>query len=483
VPEDPVTEAFLTPAETACNILHVDMDSFFASVEVLDDASLAGKPVIVGGAGARGVVASCTYEARAYGIHSAMSSYEARRRCPHAVFRSGRYARYAQISEHLHEVLSRFTPLIEPIALDEAFLDVSGARRLIGRPREIAGCIRDTVGRELSLSCCVGVARTKLLAKLASRAAKPVARLEGTVPGPGVVVVPPDSELSFLHPLPIKALWGVGPATARRLEGFGVLVVGDLVKIPEQTLHHLLGASNGGRLAALARGDDVRPVEPLRVAKSVGHEETFGADLRNRHDLHRHVVRMADAVGSRLQEAGLHGRTITLKVRYADRSTISRSQTLPKPTDSAHALAAVADALLGAVDVAPGVRLLGVSMSSLGSRGPVGRQLSLTGEDDRRPDPGDRFGWTDDRETEAGGVRQAAWEEVEAAVSQVRARYGQSAVSPAALLGSEGISVKRRGDAPWGPGSPPSTRAGGSRSDASSGSSVSSAGPSRPFRR
>ena len=217
-----------------------------------------------------------------------------------------------------------------------------------------------------------------------------------------------------------------------------MLVVGDLVKIPEQTLHHLLGASNGRRLAALARDDDVRLVEPLRVAKSVGHEETFSADLRNRQDLHRHVVRMADAVGSRLQEAGLRGRTITLKVRYADHTTFSRSQTLPTPTDSAHALAAVAEALLGAVDVAPGVRLLGVSMSSLGSRGAVGHQLSLSDEDDRRPDTGDRLGGIDGRETEAGGVRQAAWEEVEAAVLQVRVRYGQSAVSPAALLGSGG---------------------------------------------
>jgi DNA polymerase-4 len=453
VPEAPVPDASVARVDTdACNILHVDMDSFFASVEVLDDSSLAGKPVIVGGTGARGVVASCTYEARAYGIHSAMSSHEARRRCPHAVFISGRYERYAQISERLHAVLSGFTPLIEPIALDEAFLDVSGARRLMGVPPEIARCIRDAVRRELSLSCCVGVARTKLLAKLASRAAKPVATPGGTVPGPGVVVVPPHSELSFLHPLPIRALWGVGPATARRLEELGVFVVGDIASVPEKTLRHVLGSANGSRLAALARGDDVRAVEPHRAVKSVGHEETFSTDLRDPQVLHLHVVRMADAVGSRLQEAGLRGRTITVKIRYANRSTISRSQTLLTPTDSAHAVATVAGALLDVVDIVTGVRLLGVSVSALVRRGPVSHQLSFGMEGDL--DQGVLRGRQEvcGREPGTGRARERAWEEVEAAVLQIRARYGQSAVSPAALVGPEGISVKRRGEAAWGPG-------------------------------
>jgi nucleotidyltransferase/DNA polymerase involved in DNA repair len=274
---DPARGA-LSGAE-GCNILHVDMDSFFASVEVLDDPSLAGKPVIVGGSGSRGVVASCTYEARAYGIHSAMPSVHARRLCPHAIFVAGRYDRYAQTSEQLHSILRRFTPLVEGIGLDEAFLDVSGARRLLGSASEIAWSIRSAVRHEMSLACCVGVARTKLLAKLASRAAKPKATAASVEPGHGVVVVRPDEEISFLRPLPIRALWGVGPATAARLAELGVVTVGDLVKIPDQTVQRVLGASNGRHLCALARGEDDRAVEPDRGVKSVGHEETFAVDL------------------------------------------------------------------------------------------------------------------------------------------------------------------------------------------------------------
>jgi DNA polymerase IV len=426
------------------------MDAFFASVEVLDDPILAGKPVIVGGTGARGVVASCTYEARAYGIHSAMSSYEARRLCPHAVFVAGRYDRYVGISERLNSILLRFTPSIEPVALDEAFLDVSGVRRSIGPPHLIARGIRDAVREELGLSCCVGVARTKLLAKLASRAAKPVATAGAARPGRGVVTVPPSEELSFLHPLPVRSLWGVGPATARRLEELGVITVGDLARVPEEALCRLLGTSSGRHLATMARGEDDRPVQTRQEPKSVGHEETFASDLRDRKDLHRHLVRMADAVASHLLEAGLRGRTVNVKVRYAERSTITRSQTLAAPTCSARAIAAVAGALLDAVDVNLGVRLLGVSSSVLARAVPVGRQLSFEAS----------FGDTSDR-PEAVEPRvpsrdtvlevEAAWDEVEAAVSQIRQRYGRSSVGPAVLVGPDGLSVKRRGDGKWGP--------------------------------
>lgn len=452
-----------------CTVLHVDMDAFFAAVEVLDDPSLSGLPVIVGGSGRRGVVASCTYEARAFGVRSAMSSVEARRRCPQAVFVSGRYRRYAEVSAQLHEVLRACTPVVEPIGLDEAFLDVSGATRLLGSPLEIARRLRAQVQGELHLYCSVGVARTKLLAKLASEAAKPLASTEGPRPGPGVVMVEPENELAFLHPLPVRALWGVGPATATRLTGLGVATVGDLAAVPEATLCRLLGDAQGRHLARLAAGEDDRPVEADREAKSVGHEETFAVDLHDHDLLHVQVVRMADGVCQRLREAGLRARTVTVKIRFAGRATITRSHTLSAPTASTRLVRAVAAALLEAVDVTPGVRLLGVSTSGLGA-GPAARQLQFDVDPDTggepvgplatrwRDDPGDSHGagaepaGADDR---AGALVETAWEEVEAALAGIRSRYGPSAIAPAALLGRRGLSVKQRGDTQWGPGAEP----------------------------
>jgi DNA polymerase-4 len=441
------------------------MDSFFASVEVLDDPSLAGKPVIVGGAGARGVVASCTYEARAFGIHSAMPSVEARRRCPHAVFLPGRFARYTEMSERLHAVLRRFSPVVEGISLDEAFVDVAGVRRLLGSPPEVAHAVRRAVHADMHMDCGVGVARTKLIAKLASRAAKPVPTPEGPRPGPGVVVVLPAEELSFLHPLPVRALWGVGPATARRLDALGVSTVGELARIPADTLCRSLGTANGRLLSELARGEDARKVEATREVKSVGHEETFAVDISVHDGLHRHVVRMADAVGTRLREGRLAGRTVTVKVRYGDRATITRSHTVGAPLDSPRALGVVAGALLDAVDVSPGIRLLGVSVSGLVDTDTTVRQLSF--EDDEAPGP-DTAGLPtrlpsvrDEVVPEvppdgaAASARELAWHEVEAAVSAIRARYGNASVGPATLIGRDGLAVKERGDTQWGPSAPP----------------------------
>jgi DNA polymerase-4 len=435
-------------ASAQCTVLHVDMDAFFAAVEVLDDPSLAGLPVIVGGSGTRGVVASCTYQARAFGVHSAMSSVEARRRCPHAVFVAGRYWRYAEVSARLHEVLRCYTPVVEAIGLDEAFLDVAGATRLLGHPVEIAGRLRAQVAEELGLSCSVGVARTKLLAKLASEAAKPRAGRRRPRPGPGVVVVEPETELEFLHPLPVRSLWGVGPATASRLAGLGVHSVGDLAAVPEDTLCRLLGNAHGRHLASLAAGRDHRVVEPDREAKSIGHEETFAADVHDHVDLRPQVVRMADAVCQRLRQAGLRARTLTVKVRFGDRTTITRAHTVAEATASPHLVGAVALALVGAIEVGPGVRLLGVSASGLTSA-PAAQQLSF---DAFAPEVGG------DAPCPARGGEAAAdsgWEEVEAAVAAVRARYGPSAVAPAALVGRRGLSVKRRGDTQWGPDAEP----------------------------
>jgi len=434
-------------------VLHVDLDAFFASVEVLDDPSLAGQPVIVGGTGTRGVVASCTYEARAFGVRSAMSSVEARRRCPQAVFLGGRFGRYTEVSEQFHAVLHRVTPVVEGIGLDEAFLDVAGGRRLLGTPLEVARALRAAVRADLRLDCAVGVARTKLVAKLASRAAKPVPGPSGPRPGPGVLAVAPDDELSFLHPLPVRALWGVGPASARRLHDLGVTTVAELAAIPVDTLCRVLGDANGRHLAALARGEDPRPVEANREPKSVGHEETFAADLHTHAELHHHLVRMADGVAERLQRGGLGGRTVTVKVRFGDRSTVTRSHSLERTVDGPRPIAAVAGALLEGLEVAAGVRLLGVSVSGLVAAGTGGRQLSFddpsfeeTPPEGVAPDPGTG--------PPGPGGRPDAWHEVEAAVSGIRARYGHGAVGSAALMGAAGLAVKRRGDTQWGPSAP-----------------------------
>jgi DNA polymerase-4 len=330
----------------------------------------------------------------------------------------------------------------------------------------VAGAIRQAVREDMRMECGVGVARTKLLAKLASRAAKPVLTPDGPRPGAGVVVILPARELSFLHPLPVRALWGVGPATARRLDALGVMTIADLAAIPEDTLCRSVGVANGHVLAQLARGEDPRRVEASRAVKSVGHEETFALDIDSHVGLHRHVVRMADAVGTRLREARLAGRTVTVKVRFGDRVTITRSHTVGSPLDSPRALGLVSGALLDAVDVSPGVRLLGVSVSGLVDTDTTARQLSF--DDDDASGPGPRRDPGSSREDPVGDLdggtgaaaRQLAWHEVEAAVTAIRARYGNASVGSAALVGREGLAVKERGDTQWGPSAPaPSTGA------------------------
>ncbi|MDQ4091817.1 MAG: DNA polymerase IV [Actinomycetota bacterium] len=411
------------------------MDAFYAAVEVLADPSLAGKPLIVGGTGGRGVVASCSYEARSYGIRSAMPSMRARRLCPHAVFVPGRYELYSQYSKRLHAVLTSFTPVVEGIALDEAFLDVTGAQRLWGSGPEIAAAIRERVFAETGLWCSVGVAPSKFLAKLASEAAKPKAGPpgKGPAPGLGVKVVAPGEELAFLHPHPVEALWGVGPATRRRLDRFGIRTVGDLAAMPLVTLTGALGEAHGRHLHGLAWARDERAVEPDRATKSIGHEETYARDHHTLDTLRDEALRLSDAVANRLREADVAGRTVTLKVRFASFETITRSRTVPRPVDSGAAVARVAMELLDAVDPSPGVRLLGVSVSNLGPR--PGEQLSLGDGDDAEP-------------------------AVARAVDEVRRRFGDKAVGPATLLRGDGLAVKRRGDQQWGPSSRSEGRSG-----------------------
>ncbi|MHB1774685.1 MAG: DNA polymerase IV [Acidimicrobiales bacterium] len=429
-------------------ILHVDMDAFFAAVEVLDRPELTGRPVIVGGTGRRGVVASCTYEARAFGVRSAMPTARARQLCPEAVFLDGRHSRYAEMSAALRGVLERATPLVEPIGLDEAFLDVTGSRRLLGSPRAIAERIRREVHQELSLECSVGIGRSKLIAKLASRAAKPVADRAGRRPGAGVRVVVPDEELAFLHPLPIEALWGVGPATARRLHDLGVRTVGELASVPVETMVRRFGRAHGLHLAGLARAQDDSPVVPDRPTKSVSHEETFRQDLFDAAELAGHLTGMAESVAAQLRRAGLVGRVVGVKVRYPDFTTVSRSHTLSFGADTGAALAAVGVALLGAVDLSPGVRLLGINASGLQPAG-AGQQLAFelevgAGGGPDGSGPGPAAGSAD------AGRLQESWREVTAAVDAIRDRFGRGSLAAASRLDRDGAG-HRDDDARWGP--------------------------------
>lgn len=415
------------------SILHLDMDAFFVAVEVLDDPRLAGLPVVVGGLGSRGVVAAASYEARAWGVHSAMPMATARQRCPRAVFLPGRHHRYQEISTRVHAILGEMSPLVEPIALDEAFLDVSSVRRLHGEGPEIAHMLRRRMADELGLACSVGVAPRKLTAKLASEAAKPRASLAGTLPGLGVVVVTEDTEMAFLHDHPVGALWGVGPATLLRLDALGVKTIGDLAKLPEDTLVRTLGAAAGRNLHALSWARDHRPVVARGVARSIGHEMTYPDDLRERRDLDRELLRLTDAVAHRLRRSALAARTVQLKVRFGDFRTVTRSATLEEPTADALTLVRTARMLLEGVDTGAGVRLLGVSGSQLvGGSEPRGRQLRL-GE---------------------GGEDQAPWADATHAIDLIRGRFGPDAIVPAALaegLGRRGIHVMRRGEQQWGP--------------------------------
>lgn len=412
-------------------ILHVDMDSFYASVEVLVDPALRGKPVIVGGSGDRGVVASCNYEARSYGVHSAMPSVRAKRLCPHAVFVHGRFDTYADYSKRFHEIFRSFTPLVEGISLDEAFLDVTGSRRLFGDGAEIGRAIRVRIRDELGLRCAVGVGRSKFIAKLASKAAKPKPGRpgQGPTPGVGVLVIEPDQELEFLHPLPVGALWGVGPQTQKKLDRFGIVTVADLAALPVDTLVAALGNAQGRHLHELAWARDDRPVVVESKPKSIGHEETYAKDLHDHEALGREAVRMADAVAHRARKAGMEGRTITVKVRFHDFHTITRGHTLPVPTATAAVVASVAKELLAGVDPGPGVRLFGVSLSNLVEA--TDEQLTL----------------------DAAVADHTGWDDAARAVDAVRARFGDAAVGPATLVEADGagLRLKREGDTQWGP--------------------------------
>jgi DNA polymerase IV len=412
-------------------ILHVDMDAFFVSVELLRRPELQGLPVVVGGTGRRGVVAAASYEARRFGVFSAMPSMRARQLCPNAVFLPGDYDAYAAASTEVFEVFRSYTPHVESISLDEAFLDVTGSVRLFAHDGvAMAQQIRERVLERTRLTCSVGVAPNMFLAKMASVEAKPRAGPDGVDPGPGVFEVRAGEEVDYLHPLPVRRLWGVGPATYERLSRLGVSTIGDLAAVSPVALRGVVGPAAATRLHELAAGFDDRRVDSDRPIKSVSHEETFAFDLHGRDDLRTELARLADGVASRLRADALAARTITLKVRDATFRTITRSRTLSRPVDSASAITETVHGLLDKAPVAGGVRLLGVAASKFAE---PAEQLQLDGLDDGN-DP--------------------LWSDASRAIDRVRSRFGGSAIGPASALSPSGLRVVRRGQHQWGTDDP-----------------------------
>jgi DNA polymerase-4 len=389
--------------DTGCSILHVDMDAFYASVEVRRRPELAGKPVVVGGVGPRGVVSSASYEARVYGVRSAMPGSRARRLCPHAVFLPPDFTEYTAASRAVMRIFREVTPLVEPLSMDEAFLDVSGAQRLLGRPAQIAALLRRRIQAEQALPCSVGVAPTKFVAKLASTRAKP----------DGLAVVPADRVLDYLHPLPVDALWGVGERSAEVLHRLGLNTVHDLAHAPVGMIRSALGEAAAAHLHELAWGRDPRSVVPEQVEKSIGAETTFDTDIDDIGEIRRTLLALAGKAAGRLRGAGQVGRTVSIKVRLADFRTLNRSRTLPTPTDVTKEIFGTAWSLYEALRPGDRIRLVGVRIEGLVDAERAPRQPALD-------------------------AREHGWREAERAADAAVARFGSAAVRPASLLGPAG---------------------------------------------
>jgi DNA polymerase-4 len=393
------------PDDTGCHILHVDMDAFYAGVELRDRPDLVGRPVIVGGTSGRSVVLSATYPARAFGVRSAMPMGRAMRLCPHAVVIPPRHNLYGAVSREVMAIFRAITPQVEPLSLDEAFLDISGAlRRLARSPAGIGELIRAQVA-ELGITCSVGVSKSKFIAKMASRSCKP----------DGLLVVPADGVLDFLHPLPVAALWGVGKQTGEALARLGLRTVADIAQTPIGALERELGQAAAAHLSALAAGRDERRVVPGTQEKSIGAEETFASDVGDPEVIRRELLRLSGRTARGLRASGCSARTVVVKLRLASFKTITRSRTLSEPTDVAQQIYATACALYAAagLDDRARLRLVGVRATGLIPASAAVQQLAF-------------------------GDRPVSWREAERAVDRIAGRFGTDTVRPAILVDGEG---------------------------------------------
>jgi len=383
-----------------CNILHIDMDAFFASVEVRENPKLKGKQVIVGYDGNRGVVLSATYEARKLGVHSAMPMSRALRLAPHAIVVEPDHSKYSEVSENVMAIFESITPLVQPLSVDEAFLDISGAQKLLGSPTQIGEIIRARVSDEQGITCSVGVASTMFIAKLATNFAKP----------DGLHVVSADKVIEFLHPLPIGALWGVGEKTAEQLSRLGLVTVADIANTPVKTLTRVIGQGAAEHLYELAWARDPRKVTPNQAEKSIGAERTFDSDIDDPELLLAQFLDLSNKVGKRLRDANYFSRTITIKVRFSDFTSVTRSKSLVSATDLATDIYATSKNLFTAMNLQRArIRLVGVRATGLIPTSESAIQLELSDRD-------------------------AGWREAEAAMDQVTQKFGSSAVKPARLI-------------------------------------------------
>jgi DNA polymerase IV len=403
--------------DTGCHVLHVDMDAFYASVEIRDRPELATAPVIVGGTGGRGVVLSASYPARAFGVRSAMPVTQARRLCPQAVFIPPRHDVYGAVSKEVMAIFRTVTPQVEPLALDEAFLDVAGALRRLGPPLGIAEMIRAEVAGQQGITCSVGVASCKFIAKIASVHCKP----------DGLLVIPVDGVLDFLHPLPVAALWGVGERTGQILARLGLRTIGDIAHTPVASLQRELGVAHGSHLAALAWGRDERSVVPHVPEKSIGAEETFASDIDDPVLIRKELLRLSDRTARSLRASGCVARTVVVKLRLANFTTITRSRTLPEPTDVARKIHQTACELYAAAGLDRArLRLVGVRVTGLVPASGSATQLML-------------------------GERVTHWREAEQAIDKITHRFGSGAIRPAALVPDESQRLRQ----PRPPAGPP----------------------------
>ena len=388
-------------SENIATILHVDMDAFYASVEERDNPKLKGKAVVVG-AGKRGVVSAANYEARKFGIRAAMPVYKAKALAPHAVFLTPDIAKYSEVSKHVMQIFNDVTPYVEPISLDEAFLDVTGARKLLGTGKQIADLIRKRVEKEQGITCSVGIAHNKFIAKIASGHCKPN----------GVLEIDPAKMLDFLHPLAANEIWGVGPKTNEQLEKLGLITIADIANTPRSTLIKILGQAGGSSLYELAWGRDYRDVITEHIEKSISASETFDFDIDQQEEILKEYLRLTEKSAERMREKGLAANTISIKVRFSDFKTISRSKTLDLPINSTQEIFEVVKNLylaLGLERVL--IRLVGVSLDSLVEN--------------------------DDLQQMVLGQRESGWAQADRAIDRIKQRFGRTSLRPARLVSKE----------------------------------------------